>query len=270
MAEEVSRTVRLLDTATDIETPEHIRFRYQLAGPARRAFAYAIDLVVKVVIGAALLFAATISGIFSLEGVSQGLLFVALFVIEWGYFVLFESMWNGTTIGKRAANLRVVKEGGYPITFTDAVLRNLLRGADFLPSAYAVGLLAMISDGRFRRLGDRVAGTMVVVEERKQVARPVVLQPPPTREEIESLPRPRLGAADLEAIELFLRRRETLSPARELELAEMVAPLFAARFRVHYRNPSRFLALLYERATSRERALAHSRPPPPPAWGPAA
>jgi uncharacterized RDD family membrane protein YckC len=265
MVDEAERLGRLLDTATDVETPEHIRFRYQLAGPARRAFAYLIDLIVRAVFAFALFLVVVLSGVFAFDRASQGAVFVVMFAVEWGYYVIFESLWNGTTIGKRAAGLRVVKEGGYPITFADAVLRNLLRAADFLPFAYAIGLWAMISDGRFRRLGDRVAGTMVVVEERRQAARPVRIEPPPTREEIESLPRPRLAPAELEAIELFLRRKETLSPARELELAEMVAPLFARRLRAQYRNPSRFLALIFERATSRERALPQSVRPA--AWG---
>jgi uncharacterized RDD family membrane protein YckC len=255
MVAEASSSLRLLDTATDVETPEHIRFRYRLAGPARRTFAYAIDLVIRAAVGIVLAMVVLTTGMVASDRASMGLLLIVFFAIEWGYYVLFESLWNGATPGKRAAGLRVVKEGGYPVTLTDVVLRNLLRGADFLPLFYAIGLVAMVVDGRFRRLGDRVAGTMVVVDERRNVAKPVRIDPPPTREEIESLPRPRLGPADLEAIELFLRRRETLSPARELELAEMVAPLFAHRLNVRYRNPSRFLALLFERATSRERAL---------------
>src|SRR4029079_7777418 len=89
--------------------------------------------------------------------------------------------------GKRALSLRVVKEGGYPIGFIDSVLRNLLRGADFLPIGYLIGLFAMAADARFRRLGDRVAGTMVVVEERSRVAAPLTLAPPPTPAELDGI-----------------------------------------------------------------------------------
>jgi hypothetical protein len=179
-----------------------------------------------------------------------GFLLLALFAMEWGYFVLFESLWSGRTPGKRALGLRVVKEGGYPITFIDSVLRNLLRAADFLPSAYALALVVMARDARFRRLGDLVAGTMVVVEERARVAESIHIQPPPTDAELEALPqRPPLSALDLEAVELFLRRSGTLSPAREAELAAMVAPIYAARVGIRHPDATRFLALLYSRAT---------------------
>src|SRR3954453_915481 len=100
MALETSPTARLLDTATDVETPEHIRFRYQLAGPARRAFAYVIDLVVQAGVMLALFLAAGAAGLVTMQGVSQGFLYLAIFAIDWGYYVLFESLWNGTTPGK--------------------------------------------------------------------------------------------------------------------------------------------------------------------------
>jgi hypothetical protein len=135
----------------------------------------------------------------------------------------------------------------------------LLRAADFLPTGYAVGFVVMAGDRRFRRLGDRVAGTMVIVEERRHVAAPVLMQPPPTVEEIESFAqRPRLSVVELEALELFLRRRGTLGSAREHELAEMIAPSYAKRLGLRYRDPSRFLALLYRRATERDTKPVHA------------
>ena len=79
------------------------------------------------------------------------MLLIVAFVLEWGYYVFFETTGDGRSLGKRALSLRVVKEGGYPIGFIDSVLRNLLRGADFLPFGYVVGLFAMAGDSRFRR-----------------------------------------------------------------------------------------------------------------------
>jgi hypothetical protein len=184
---------------------------------------------------------------------ASGFMLVVIFVLEWGYYVVFETLWDGKTPGKHAMGLRVVKDEGYPIRFIDSALRNLLRAADFLPAGYALGVVSMAVDRRFRRLGDRVAATMVVVEERRSVAAPVVVDPPPTREELESFnQRPRLAANELEALELFLRRSASLGPAREHELAEMIAPTYARRFGIPYRDPSRFLALVYRRATERD------------------
>jgi uncharacterized RDD family membrane protein YckC len=237
-----------LDSVAEIETPELVRFRYRLAGPVRRGLAYLIDLVIR---GAAVFVLAIIlqlafSGVDGAKAnASTGLTLVVVFLVEWGYYVLFETIGSGASPGKRALSLRVVKEGGYPVAFLDSVLRNLLRAADFLPVGYALGLLVMAGDSRFRRLGDRVAGTMVVVEERSSLAAPLVLQPPPMPEELAAMPqRVVLSASERESLELFLRRT-ALSPARRDELAEMVAPVFARRLGVRSRAPVRFLALVH-------------------------
>jgi len=196
------------------------------------------------------------------SGFGYGLIALIAFTIQWGYYVFFETLWGGRTIGKRALRLRVVKVGGYPITFVDSALRNLLRAADgmpFLPlgsliPTYALGVLVMSRDDRFRRLGDLVAGTMVVVEERERVAAPIKLVPPPQPVELEVLPsRPPLAAEEFEAVELYLRRLGMLSPAREAELAGMVAPIFAKRMGVRVQDGTRFLGLLHYRATERKK-----------------
>lgn len=168
-------------------------------------------------------------------------------------------MWSGRTPGKRALGIRVMKEGGYPLGFVDSVLRNLLRAADFLPMAYAAGLVSMTADSRFRRLGDRVAGTMVVTEERAAAPPPLVLSPPPTAEELEPYPqRPRLTSWERESLELFLRRSD-LGPARRQELAEMITPALAKRLGMTPTDPVRFLALVHHRAQAANRPT--ERPP---------
>lgn len=178
------------------------------------------------------------------------------FVLEWGYYVLFETLWAGRTPGKRLLRLRAIKDGGYPLGFLDSVLRNLLRAADFLPMGYALGLLSMAGDGRFRRLGDRVAGSMVVLEEPTTLPAPLLLSPPPTASELEVIPqRPPLSAWERESLELFLRRTD-LGPARRAELAAMIAPLLAQRLGAQLPDPVRFLALVQERAQA---AQGHDR-----------
>lgn len=242
-----------LDTVAEIETPEHIRFRYQLAGPGRRMTAYLVDLMIRGVIVLIVGLILQMTALFMFDGFSTGAVLLLLFALEWGYFVLFESLWSGRTPGKKAMGLRVVKEGGYPTGFLDIALRNLLRAADFLPICYAIGLGVMGLDPRFRRLGDMVAGTVVIVEDRARLGQALVVSPPPTAAELDALPaRPDLGADDLEALDLFLRRVGTLNPAREHELAEIVAPVYARRLGgLRYQHPARFLALLYVRATRR-------------------
>jgi hypothetical protein len=179
------------------------------------------------------------------------MLLLVVFAVEWGYYALFESLGHGQSPGKRMLGLRVIDQGGRPATFLAIVLRNLLRAADGLPWSYCVGLVVMSVDGKFRRLGDLVAGTMVVVEERVRVTEPVRIRPAPTVAELANIPaHPDLRGADLDALAAFLRRTGTLSPLRELELAEMIAPIYARRLGLTYEDPIRFLALLYARASA--------------------
>jgi uncharacterized RDD family membrane protein YckC len=247
-----------IDTTAEVETPEHVRFHYPIAGPARRSLAWLIDALIRVGIGLVFALVAGIAGIAigdALSEASGGILLVVAFVLEWGYGTFFEAVMNGSTPGKRALGLRVVTEKGHPLRLTDSFLRNLLRAADFLPMGYAVGLTVMGRDARFRRLGDMVAGTMVIVLDRSDVAAPIRIDPPPTEKELRGIPqRLPLSGDDLDAIELFLRRKGSLGPAREEELAAMVAPIYARRLGVRYKEASRFLALLHYRASERRKA----------------
>ena len=243
-----------LDNTTEVETPEHVRFRYRVAGPVRRMLAYLIDLVIRglVVLAVGLVLAIALGDADAVGGV----MLIVAFALEWGYYVFFETTGDGRSLGKRALSLRVVKEGGFPISFMDSVLRNLMRGADFLPFGYVIGLFVMAGDSRFRRLGDRVAGTLVVVEERSRVAAPLTITPPPAAAELEGFPqRPPLSASERETLELYLRRVD-LTAARREELAQMIAPALAQRIGVTVKDPVRFLALLHHRvaATARPRA----------------
>jgi uncharacterized RDD family membrane protein YckC len=255
-----------LDTDVAIETPEHIVFRYRVAGPARRLFAYLLDLllcygafalltaiVLVLSVGAAQVFHAAKEAF----GTAVGLVLVLLFAIQWVYFAALEG-WRGTTPGKTLLALRVVTTTGRPIGFRAAALRNLLRAADAMPLAYSAGLLSiaglvsMSATRRFQRLGDLVAGTLVVVSGRVHATAPLVLSPPAQPDELAHLPdEVRLDADERHAIEMFLRRRAGLGRARELELATMIAPLLRVRYSpFRAADPSRALALLYDRATS--------------------
>lgn len=251
-----------LDTTAQVETPEHIRFDYPLAGPMRRTVAYLIDLAIRIgvmiVVVIVMLLVDVATG---LDGMSVGALLVFYFALDWFYYVLFETLWSGRSPGKRALKLRVVGQDGRSLTVLDSVLRNLLRAADFLPAGYAVGLVVMGVDPMFRRFGDLVAGTVVVIEEPGRIHERLHLHPPPTPEEYAGIPaHPQVSRDELEAIELLLRRRGTLAPMREHELAQMIAPLLAGRLHARYQDPVRFLGLVYARA------LGHDAVEQPQGW----
>lgn len=243
--------LRALDTTVEIETPEHVVFSCSVAGPARRALAYLIDLLVRLailfVIGLVLWLASM--GSSEISGWKLGALLLLMFALEWGYFVACESFMSGRSVGKRVLGLRVVTRDGLPVSFGGSVLRNLLRAADFLPTGYAIGLLTMTLDPRFRRLGDWAADTMVIVEERPRLRDPIRLDPPAKPAELDQFPqRLDLPGPVLEALELFLRRAPELQRLREDELASMLAPAYGARLNVRYESAARFLGLLYVRA----------------------
>jgi uncharacterized RDD family membrane protein YckC len=252
-----------LDNTVAVDTPEQVRFRFRVAGPTRRAWAYLLDLLVRLAVLLVLeivLVLATGTHLRAGKAITSGGTLLALFLLEWGYFVVFEALWNGTTPGKRALKLRVVKAGGYPLSLMDSVLRNLLRTADFLPVGYVLGLLSMAWDGRFARLGDRAAGTMVVIEDPVRVAPSITLNPPPTPAELAAFP-PRvvLPLAEREAVELLLRRRD-LSPARRDELSSIIAPALARRLAMKAGDPVRYLALLYHVAVGSAPAKGERSP----------
>lgn len=256
-------TLPPLDTDVAIETPEHIVFRYRLAGPSRRFLAYLLDLVIAyaAVSLAALVVLLLSVGASAATGIAEnavgagiGFLLVLLFAVQWVYFAAFEA-WLGRTPGKAALGLRVVTTTGRAVGISGAVLRNVLRAADALPLAYTAGLLsitgfvAMAATRRFQRLGDLVAGTIVVVPERARPATPIVLRPPAHPSEVKSSPEDVwLDPDERQAIEMFLRRRSQLGRSRELELASMIAPQLGARLGWTHTDPSRALALYYDRA----------------------
>jgi uncharacterized RDD family membrane protein YckC len=263
-----------LDTILAIETPEHVVFEHRLAGPARRLLAYVVDLFVcygslavlaMLILLAAFAVGSQLGGGEALAKIGAGLLLLALFAVQWVYFVVFETL-RGRTPGKLVAGLRVVTLTGRPIGFAEAVLRNLLRAADALPTGYLLGFVAMALSPRFQRLGDLVAGTVVIVVERPEVPRPLLLWPPPAPWELDALPaRVALDAEERAALELFFRRRGTLGEGRERELAEMIVGPIAARHGYRLPDSVRTLALLYERAlhTGRADALPEAEPRAP-------
>lgn len=243
------RPTELLDTRAEIETPEHVVLSYHLAGPIRRGLAWGIDTLLRgvLLLGFGLLTSLSSLGFGALgAGFKSGLLLLLVFLLEWVYFVVSDVVMSGRSLGKKALRLRVVTAQGLPVGLGDSLLRNLLRGADFLPFGYVLGAVTMMADARFRRLGDLVAGTLVIYEPRVAYRAPPQLSPPPSQAELTWLPpHVELSASEREAIELFMLRRAELSDARADELADVLAAPLGKRLRLRYSHPARFLGLVY-------------------------
>lgn len=96
------------------------------------------------------------------------LYYVFLFLLFFGYFFLFEWLWDGQTPGKRYLGMRVTMANGLPLSMWPALVRNTVRLVDFLPFYYGVGSLVALTNGLNQRAGDLAAGTIVVREGRRE------------------------------------------------------------------------------------------------------
>lgn len=203
-----------LDTVRAIETPEGVDMALPVAGPVVRALAWSIDQLVRIAAYIAL-------GVFlgAMDDLGDGLLYIAIFVLEWFYPVAFELWANGATPGKMAMGIAVVHADGTPVGVSASVLRNLLRAADFLPAAYLIGLGAMVTDRSFRRLGDLAGGTLVIHRSRRQALPKLPMAQP-------VMPGVKLTLDEQRAIIAFAERSPGWTAARQEELADLAAPLF--------------------------------------------
>ncbi|MDB5888289.1 MAG: hypothetical protein JWM03_1161, partial [Rhodocyclales bacterium] len=146
-----------IDTLRPVTTPELIELRLHPAGLLPRSLACLIDTAVRMAIMMALGVPLSALGRFG-----GGLLLLVYFLLEWFYPVLFEVLGDGATPGKRSLGLKVLNDDGTPVGWGPSLTRNLLRAADFLPAGYGLGIVSMLLHREFRRLGDIVAGTVVV------------------------------------------------------------------------------------------------------------
>jgi uncharacterized RDD family membrane protein YckC len=212
-----------LDTMRTVETPEGVELTLRAAGPLPRILAWTVDQTLR-----GLVYSVVGAGLAFLGDLGAGLFFIFLFLAEWFYPVLFEVLRRGQTPGKMALGLAVVSDDGTPVTWTPSIIRNLLRFADFLPFFYMFGLVSMALSRDFKRLGDLVAGTVVVYVDRPVA--PAQLAPAAP----VPVPVP-LDLAEQRAIIDFAVRAPGLSEDRALELTEILEPLvggpaaFAAR-----------------------------------------
>jgi uncharacterized RDD family membrane protein YckC len=153
--------IERIDTLRTVEAPEGVELSLRVAGPYPRALAYMLDFLIRMFVYSLVGLAAALLG-----GTGQGLYYVVMFVCESFYPVVFEVYFGGATPGKRALGLQVLRDDGTPIGLTQSLLRNLMLSADLFPFG-APGLVSCLFSRDFKRLGDRVAGTVVVhVEER--------------------------------------------------------------------------------------------------------
>jgi len=96
----------------------------------------------------------------------MGVAIIAIFLINYGYFIVLEYFSGGRTIGKRVIGIRAIQDNGHSLTLLSSFIRNFLRIVDSLPTGYFLGILMIFFHSKHKRIGDLVAGT-IVIHERK-------------------------------------------------------------------------------------------------------
>lgn len=228
----------MLDDELIIETPERVEIHYVLANIGNRFLAAGIDHLIQTVTGILIIvIAGSVSEwrVFSsMDGWAAAITVLLIFSLYWGYFVIFETIWSGQTPGKRLMKLRVVREDGRPVRFFEVFVRNLLRLAiDFQPfPSYAIGVMSIIFSARSKRIGDFVAGT-VVIKERATEAPTLneIIKVSEVEQQRMERTAPALFTADtrrlseqeVRAVETFLKRRFELKEPNRNALAIRIA-----------------------------------------------
>jgi uncharacterized RDD family membrane protein YckC len=244
----------------NIETPEQVELRFPIAGVGSRFLALLADTLIQIVALVLMFFVFfLVLGSARKDFVGGALIdtaakwFVAAvvffyFLLYWGYFSLFEAFWNGQTPGKRLLKIRVIKDTGRQITLFEALARNLLRVIDMLPpNFYLVGVISMVCNKEQKRLGDFVAGTIVVHE--RSDDQPLMshnsrtftasLYPQPFEEAVRVdaawLPGDavaRLDIGDLNIIDTFFGRALDLELDKRAEIAGRIAERMSAKMKL--------------------------------------
>jgi uncharacterized RDD family membrane protein YckC len=205
-----------------IPTPEGVELHLTLAGPASRFVSALLDILIQTLVLTCVGVVLGVSGVagFGGGGVAVLIWFVVSFAVITFYDVFFEVFRSGQTPGKRINGLRVVRVGGHPVTFLTSAIRNFLRLVDFLPSAYLLGATIILATRKNQRIGDVVAGTIVVRTGGKPAT--VTFRPAPAQVAFDApvWDTSRISDEEVAVVRRFLTRRADLAPTVRAQLAE--------------------------------------------------
>lgn len=224
-----------------IVTPEAVRLDFRPAGVGSRAVALLLDLMllvaVQLLVGIAMVLARAWLTPLTVVSILGFVLLV--------YPVVFEVAWQGRTPGKAALGLRVVTVEGAPVGLRHAVIRSAFGLIDIYATIGAVAVVSALVTRRHQRLGDLVAGTIVLRERSGDPPpEPLRLQVPVGWEAYAATLDPAaLDHADYEVIRAFLLRTASLDPAARIDVARALADPVAAR--LHHRPPAGVSAELF-------------------------
>ncbi|MCE5315544.1 MAG: RDD family protein [Armatimonadota bacterium] len=260
---------------TVIMTPEQVEVRFELAGIGSRFIAVMLDTLLQALVMIIIILTLTLGmgGAVWLDALGSAsswiyaVIIILVFVITGGYFLFFEATRNGQTPGKKSVGIRVIRDTGHPIDFRAALLRNIMRIVDSLPGAYGIGIISVFFSPQYRRLGDYVAGTLVVKVGRPEMAaissetiikagmadsRIQTLLPPEAMPYLGTIPK-----EDYRAIRHYLNRKLELEPAVALDLAKRLSSSIAFKLKLDPAQITDVAAFLEAVSIEWERRIAH-------------
>lgn len=188
-----------------------------IAGLGSRTMAYLVDVALLGAVGLVTYFALSfwvpdpVNAALELSTFVRTAAAIAVFAGLWIYWTALEVAWHGQTPGKRLVRIRVVKLDGSPVTVFSSAVRNLLRVVDFMPACYPVGVITMLVDRKHRRLGDLLAGTVLVRDEQVDLSR------------YEQAASATVAVDELELATSWLSRFDELEPAARLRIGKKLA-----------------------------------------------
>jgi uncharacterized RDD family membrane protein YckC len=259
--------------AMAVVTPEAVPLDFQVAGIGSRFLALIADWAIQGTILFGVVFAAGVAAAALGGGLGGGLaaaaVYLLVFLVVFGYPVAFETLWRGRSPGKAALGLRVVTREGGPIRFHHAAVRAALGIVDFLATGGAAAVLSVLLTRDSQRLGDLVAGTLVL-RERTGMGAPAAIAfpvPPGLESYAATIDVAGITPDDYSAVRGFLLRAPSLpAPVRSGLALELARPL-AIRLRTSPPpgvGPELFLLCLAGAVQRRH------QPPPAPAAQPVA
>ncbi|HEX3047170.1 MAG TPA: RDD family protein [Bacillota bacterium] len=245
-----------------IETPEKIRFSYHIAEIGTRIAAWMMDFLIQTLVLLMIILALVFSGYSSWTQLEEGLtnltaafFMIMIFLVRWFYFVLFEVIMEGQSPGKKMMRIRVIRDNGDSLDFETIVLRNFLRAVDGFPVVPLIGGFVALIDSQNRRLGDIIAGTIVVNEIQYKLTIPdfqvhfTHLPEPAYGNEPDYLPvKQKLTENELYIIRRFLNEYHKLPEAKQQAIADQLANQVQKRLGLEDRitDSLQFLERIYQ------------------------
>lgn len=249
-------------------TPEQVQLQFQTAGIGSRAIAHLVDGLILLALNGLLLTLLIVTNKVAWGKLFPGMIdystafmIIIAVLLNVGYFILTEMYMGGQTPGKRILGLRVLLENGQSVTFLSVIIRNLFRILDILPLFYFLGALVMLFSSKDKRIGDMVAGTIVIIElgrerskRKKGIDKSIALwQDRLPILELKEDERRLITSHEWQLLSAWMDRLPGLSATKREELSMPITRHFAAKLQhtfAEFHDSSAYLIALYKELRS--------------------